>query len=218
MILKINDLRTKFTVINNKPFNMTRETIIEKLRNKYANLGLGDDILGSQADLILTGNPTDETIDGVVEGVGGLLKSIQSSLDKARQKPDPEKPKPTTQPNPNPETKPSNQDQTLADQVKALTQSVQALVTKTATDDKKGNLVKALAAKNIPEKYYNKFLSTVDYGEGYSEEDTVKYMEAEFEDFKQAFATDAAKGGNPPIGTGGTEQKGQALKDIERLA
>ncbi len=68
--MKINDLRTKFTVINNKPFNMTRETIIEKLRNKYANLGLGDEILGSQADLILTGSPTDETIDGVVDGVG----------------------------------------------------------------------------------------------------------------------------------------------------
>ncbi|MBP1165044.1 hypothetical protein JOE44_001928 [Chryseobacterium sp. PvR013] len=197
---------------------MTRETIIEKLRNKYANLGLGDDILGSQADLILTGSPTDETIDGVVDGVGGLLKSIQSSLDKARQKPDPEKPKPVTQPNPNPEPKPGNPDQTLAEQVKALTQSVQALVTKTATDDKKGNLVKALAAKNIPEKYYNKFLTTVDYGEGYSEEDTVKSMETEFEEFKQAFATEGAKGGNPPIGTGGTEQQGQALKDIERLA
>lgn len=191
---------------------MTRETIIEKLRNKYANLGLGDDILGSQADLILTGSPTDETIDGVVDGVGGLLKSIQSSLDKARQKPVEEKKKPEEK---NPEVKP--EDQTLAEQVKALTQSVQALVTKTATDDKKGNLVKALAAKNIPEKYYNKFLSTVDYGEGYSEEDTVKSMEAEFEDFKQAFATEGAKGGNPPIGTGGADQNNQVLKDIERL-
>ncbi|WP_312900181.1 hypothetical protein [Chryseobacterium taichungense] len=201
---------------------MTKETIIEKLKTKYANLGLSDEILGSQADFILTGKPTDETIDGVVDGVGGLLKSIQSSLDKARQKPQPPKPEqapsPAVAPNPNPDPNPGSPDQSLAEQVKALTQSVQALVSKTATDDKKGNLVKALAAKSIPEKYYNKFLSTVDYGENYSEEETVKAMEAEYEDFKQVFATDAAKGGNPPIGTGGTEQQGQALKDIERLA
>jgi hypothetical protein len=212
MILKINVLRAKFTVINNKPFNMTRETIIEKLRNKYANLGLGDDILGSQADLILTGSPTDETIDGVVDGVGGLLKSIQSSLDKARQKPADEKKKPEEKK----ETE-EKKDSTLEEKFEKLLGTVQQLVTKTATDDKKGNLVKALAAKNIPEKYYNKFLSTVDYGEGYSEEDTVKSMEAEFEDFKQAFATEGAKGGNPPIGTGGTDQNNQVLKDIERL-
>jgi len=192
---------------------MTRETIIEKLRNKYANLGLGDEILGSQADLILTGSPTDETIDGVVDGVGGLLKSIQSSLDKARQKPADEKKKSEEKK----ETE-EKKDSTLEEKFEKLLGTVQQLVTKTATDDKKGNLVKALAAKNIPEKYYNKFLTTVDYGEGYSEEDTVKSMEAEFEDFKQAFATEGAKGGNPPIGTGGMEQQGQALKDIERLA
>ncbi|MCE4064351.1 hypothetical protein LXM63_04540 [Chryseobacterium gleum] len=191
---------------------MTRETIIEKLRNKYANLGLGDEILGSQADLILTGSPTDETIDGVVEGVGGLLKSIQSSLDKARQKPTEEKKKPEEKK----ETE-EKKDSTLEEKFEKLLGTVQQLVTKTAIDDKKGNLVKALAAKNIPEKYYNKFLSTVDYGEGYSEEDTVKSMEAEFEDFKQAFATEGAKGGNPPIGTGGTDQNNQVLKDIERL-
>lgn len=212
MLLKINDLRTKFTVINNKPFNMTRETIMEKLRNKYANLGLGDEILGSQADLILTGSPTDETIDGVVEGVGGLLKSIQSSLDKARQKPADEKKKPEEKK----ETE-EKKDSTLEEKFEKLLGTVQQLVTKTAIDDKKGNLVKALAAKNIPEKYYNKFLSTVDYGEGYSEEDTVKSMEAEFEDFKQAFATEGAQGGKPPIGTGGTDQNNQVLKDIERL-
>lgn len=212
MLLKINDLRAKFTTINNKPFNMTRETIIEKLRNKYANLGLGDDILGSQADLILTGNPTDETIDGVVEGVGGLLKSIQSSLDKARQKPADEKKKPEEKK----ETE-EKKDSTLEEKFEKLLGTVQQLVTKTAIDDKKGNLVKALAAKNIPEKYYNKFLSTVDYGEGYSEEDTVKSMEAEFEDFKQAFATEGAQGGKPPIGTGGADQNNQVLKDIERL-
>ncbi|MEA1849186.1 hypothetical protein U9K52_09705 [Chryseobacterium sp. MHB01] len=201
---------------------MTKETIIEKLKTKYANLGLSDEILGSQADFILTGKPTDETIDGVVDGVGGLLKSIQSSLDKARQKPQPPKPEPTPTPapapNPNPAPNPGNPDQSLAEQVKALTQSVQALVSKTATDDKKGNLVKALAAKSIPEKYYNKFLNTVDYGENYSEEETVKAMETEYEDFKQAFAIDGAKGGNPPIGTGGNTQKTEVLKDIERLA
>ncbi|WFB67074.1 hypothetical protein [Chryseobacterium sp. WX] len=191
---------------------MTRETIIEKLRNKYANLGLGDEILGSQADLILTGNPTDETIDGAVEGVGGLLKSIQSSLDKARQKPADEKKK--TEEKKETEEK---KDSTLAEKFEKLLGTVQRLVTKTATDDKKGNLVKALTAKSIPEKYYNKFLNTVDYGENYSEEETVKAMEAEFEDFKQAFATEGAKGGNPPIGTGGADQNNQVLKDIERL-
>ncbi|WP_284464894.1 hypothetical protein [Chryseobacterium sp.] len=192
---------------------MTRETIIEKLRTKYANLGLGDDILGSQADLILTGSPTDETIDGVVDGVGGLLKSIQSSLDKVRQK-QPEKPAEKKPEEIKPVVKP--EDQSLAEQIKALTQSVQSIVSKTAADDKKGSLVKALALKNIPEKYYNKFLNNLDYGESYSEEDTVKSMETEFEDFKQAFATEGAQGTKPPISTG--EQKTQALKDIERLA
>ncbi|WP_137905392.1 hypothetical protein [Chryseobacterium sp. 2VB] len=192
---------------------MTRETIIEKLRTNYIDLGLSDEILGSQADFILSNKPTDETIDGVIDGVGGVLKSFQSSLDKVRQKPADEKKKSEEKK----ETE-EKKDSTLEEKFEKLLGTVQQLVTKTATDDKKGNLVKALAAKNIPEKYYNKFLSTVDYGEGYSEEDTVKSMEAEFEDFKQAFATEGAKGGNPPIGTGGTEQKGQALKDIERLA
>ncbi|WPO89875.1 hypothetical protein [Chryseobacterium sp. HR92] len=193
---------------------MTRETIIEKLRTKYIDLGLSDEILGSQADFILSNKPTDETINGVIDGVGGVLKSIQSSLDKARQK-QPEKPAEKKPEEKKHDVKP--EDQTLAEQVKALTQSVQALVTKTAADDKKGNLVKALAAKNIPEKYYNKFLTIVDYGEGYSEEDTVKAMETEFEDFKQAFATEGAQGGKPPIGTGGADQNNQVLKDIERL-
>lgn len=192
---------------------MTRETIIEKLRTKYIDLGLSDEILGSQADFILSNRPTDETIDGVIEGVGGVLKSIQSSLDKARQKPTDEKKKSEEKK----ETE-EKKDSTLEEKFEKLLGTVQQLVTKTATDDKKGNLVKALAAKNIPEKYYNKFLTTVDYGEGYSEEDTVKSMEAEFEDFKQAFATEGAQGGKPPIGTGGAEQQGQALKDIERLA
>ena len=125
---------------------MTRETIIEKLRTKYANLGLGDDILGSQADLILTGSPTDETIDGVVDGVGGLLKSIQSSLDKARQK-QPEKPTEKKPEEIKPVVKP--EDQSLAEQIKALTQSVQSIVSKTAADDKKGALSKLLLRKTF---------------------------------------------------------------------
>lgn len=193
---------------------MTRETIIDKLKTKYANLGLGEDILGSQADFILANKPTDETIDGIVEGVGVVLKSFQSNLDKARQKPvdKPAEKKPE-------EAKPEEKkDTTLEEKFEKLLGTVQQLVTKTATDDKKGNLVKALTAKSIPEKYYNKFLNTVDYGENYSEDEIVKTMEAEYEDFKQAFATEGAQGGKPPMGTGGADQKTQVLKDIERLA
>lgn len=193
---------------------MTRETIIDKLKTKYANLGLGEDILGSQADFILANKPTDETIDGIVDGVGVVLKSFQSNLDKARQKPV-EKPAEKKPEEAKPEEK---KDTTLEEKFEKLLGTVQQLVTKTTTDDRKGNLVKALTAKSIPEKYYNKFLNTVDYGENYSEDEIVKTMEAEYEDFKQVFATEGAQGGKPPMGTGGTEQQGQALKDIERLA
>ena len=200
---------------------MTKETIIEKLKTKYANLGLSDEILGSQADSILANKPTDETIDGIVHGVGVVLKSFQSVLDKTRQqqKQDSSKKDDSKKQNDDENSKKDDdKNSTLEEKFEKLLGTVQQLVTKTATDDKKGNLVKALAAKSIPEKYYNKFLNTVDYGENYSEEETVKAMESEYEDFKQVFATDAAKGGNPPIGTGGNTQKTEVLKDIERLA
>lgn len=55
------------------------------LKNKYSNLGLGDEILTAQAETLDgLGFITDENIETVINGLEGSLKAIQKSNDKER--------------------------------------------------------------------------------------------------------------------------------------
>lgn len=62
-----------------------KEKIFQQLKQKYANLGLTEEVLQSVAEsLNATGIVTDENLETVIAGQGTMLKSYQSSLDKVR--------------------------------------------------------------------------------------------------------------------------------------
>lgn len=62
-----------------------KEKIFQQLKQKYANLGLAEEVLQSVAEsLNATGIVTDENLETVIAGQGVMLKSYQSSLDKVR--------------------------------------------------------------------------------------------------------------------------------------
>lgn len=62
-----------------------KEKIFNALKQKYSNLGLGDETLMSVAEsLAATGIVTDDNLDTVVAGQGVMLKSYQSTFDKMR--------------------------------------------------------------------------------------------------------------------------------------
>ena len=63
---------------------MNRELLLTKLKTKYSKLGLGEGILGAQADYLLTLSPTEENVDSLVDGMEASLKAYQSVLDKTR--------------------------------------------------------------------------------------------------------------------------------------
>lgn len=62
-----------------------KEKIFNALKQKYSNLGLGDETLMSVAEsLAATGIVTDDNLDTVVAGQGVMLKSYQSTFNKMR--------------------------------------------------------------------------------------------------------------------------------------
>ena len=62
-----------------------KEKIFQQLKQKYANLGLTEDVLKSVAEsLSATGFVTDDNLETVIAGQEVMLKSYQSSLDKVR--------------------------------------------------------------------------------------------------------------------------------------
>lgn len=62
-----------------------KEQILKALREKYANLGLGEKVLNSTADF-LAGVATQETIGTVVAGAETMLKAAQGEADSIRTK------------------------------------------------------------------------------------------------------------------------------------
>lgn len=62
-----------------------KEKIFQQLKQKYANLGLTEEVLRSVAEsLDAMGVVTDDNLETVIAGQGTMLKSYQSSLDKVR--------------------------------------------------------------------------------------------------------------------------------------
>lgn len=108
---------------------MTRELLLTKLKTKYYNLGLGEGILGAQADYLLTLSPTEENVDSLVDGMETVLKSFQSDLDKARaQKKAEQKQEPPKQDPPNQD--PPKTDDGVPEWAKAILESNKAVVEK----------------------------------------------------------------------------------------
>lgn len=191
---------------------MTKENILAKLKNKYGNLGLSDELMGSQSDFILALNPTEENIDSMVDSLETTLKSFQSNLDKARAAA--AKPKPAEQPKP--DVKPTQEEMpTWAQQ---LLSTVQSLQSQQSARSKTDSLVQKLEAEKIPSNFYGRFLKTLDFENDYDETATVESFKNDFNDFKQSFANEAASGITPPM-QAPQNQKASAIRaDIERLA
>lgn len=62
-----------------------KEKLFNALKQKYSNLGLGDETLKSVADsLVNTGLVTEENLDTVVAGQESMLKGYQSTFDRMR--------------------------------------------------------------------------------------------------------------------------------------
>lgn len=60
-----------------------KEKIFQKLKTKYASLGLGDEILQAHAEsLAAMGFVTDDNVDSIVEGQKGFLENLQKLNDK----------------------------------------------------------------------------------------------------------------------------------------
>lgn len=60
-----------------------KQKIMDALKQKYANLGLSDEVFDRVAESVQT-VITDETLDGFVAGAEGMLKQYQSIADRAR--------------------------------------------------------------------------------------------------------------------------------------
>ena len=195
---------------------MDRATILAALKTKYAHLGLSEEMIGAQADYLLSLTPTAENIDGLVEGMGPVLKSFQSTLDKARAaKAKPAEPAPT----PAPGTPPAApESEAVPAWAAGLVQTVNSLQTQLAGKSHSENLIKKLEAEKIPAKFYGRFLSTVDFANEYDEAATVESFKNDYNEFKQAFVNEVAGDLTPPV-IAPTQQKASAVKsDIERLA
>lgn len=65
-----------------------KEKLLEGLKTKYSNLGLGDAVL-SGVTATLENNTTEDNLEATIAGAEGLLKTLQSELDKARSKREP---------------------------------------------------------------------------------------------------------------------------------
>ncbi len=61
-----------------------KQKVTNALKTKYANLGLGDTILGKVADAIVASGVTDETLEVVVAGYEPVLRIMQSEGDSYR--------------------------------------------------------------------------------------------------------------------------------------
>lgn len=126
---------------------MTRELLLTKLKTKYSNLGLGEGILGAQADYLLTLSPTEENVDSLVDGMETVLKSFQSDLDKARaqkkaeQKQEPPKQDP-------PKQDPPKTDDGVPEWAKAILESNKAVAEKLSAIEAE-KVQKSLADKAI---------------------------------------------------------------------
>ena len=60
-----------------------REKIFQKLKTKYSSLGLGDEILMAQAEMLAsTGFVTDDNVDSIVDVQKGYLEGLQKANDK----------------------------------------------------------------------------------------------------------------------------------------
>ena len=60
-----------------------KQKILDALKQKYANLGLGDEVFDRVAESLQT-VVTDENLDSFVAGAEGMLKQYQSIADRAR--------------------------------------------------------------------------------------------------------------------------------------
>ena len=190
---------------------MTKENILALLKNKYKNLGLSDEILGAQSDFLLSQNPTEETIEAMIGGVEPVLKSFQSNLDKLR------KPTPPT-PTPTPPAPPKIEGDEIPAWAKALNDKIDSIANQNANKSKNENLIASLTKAEIPEKFFSKFLKTVDFGEGYDENAVVETFKSDFNDLKQTFVNEEVNALGGPIVAPQSQAKSTAEANIDRLA
>lgn len=84
-----------------------KEQILTALKQKYANLGLSDQVLNSVSEMLANSVKEDSEIEGAISGVEGILKAFQSDTDKirtatAKKSQKKEDPEPTPKNNPEP--------------------------------------------------------------------------------------------------------------------
>lgn len=190
-----------------------KEKIFQALKQKYSNLGLGDETLMSVAEsLAATGIVTDDNLDTVVAGQESMLKSYQSTFDKMRTESANYKKEIETLKNKggdNNEPDKNEMPEWFKTYIKEQEAKIEALTkeNETAKADKakaeRSNLIKSLATKaGIPEWRIN---------EGFAITDTMEEAEIKtyMDSIKQNIVTNSleGKGGNSII------PKGEVSKD-----
>ena len=203
---------------------MTRELLLTKLKTKFSNLGLGEGILGAQADYLLTLSPTEENVDSLVDGMETVLKSFQSDLDKARAKkaetkPDPKPAEPNPNPNPNPNPKQETVD--VPEWAKALIESNKAVADKLSAFEtekvQRSYAEKAIAKLNelgVKESFYKLHVS----GKQFQNEEEIETFAQSLKETQDSFLQDlnikALEGRTPPV-FGETKSEAEVSPDVK---
>ena len=124
-----------------------KEKLLEGLKTKYSNLGLGDAVL-SGVTATLENNTTEDNLEATIAGAEGLLKTLQSELDKARSK---REPKVEVKEEPKVEPKVDNEFAELRKMVEGLTTKLEQTEQEKLAEKKFNELAKVAKTKGISE-------------------------------------------------------------------
>lgn len=209
-----------------------KKQILEALKNKYKNLGLGEKAFEGVADFLSTSITEESQIETAIAGVEGLLKAFQADADKLRTEKSAAEKKlaelvaKATGNEPTPEIDPkSNDDDTpawaksLIESNKTLSDKLAALEGEKVTSTRKGQLTKLI--EKLPaelQKPYNRMaidkLTDEEFATLTSE------ITTEVEGISNTIAVKGAVFGRPAGGgaTGATTDTKPADKEVEAVA
>lgn len=137
-----------------------KEQILSALKQKYANLGLSDQVLSSVSEMLANSVTEESAIEGAISGVESLLKAVQGDNDRIRtaaaKKQQPKKEEPTPQPQgaeqkpePQQNEQPPEWAKALISTVSTLTNEINAIKGEKISNSRKGVLDELI--KDLPD-------------------------------------------------------------------
>ncbi|WP_114752300.1 hypothetical protein [Pleomorphovibrio marinus] len=212
------------------------EKILEKLKNKYTNMGFSEKAFKGVADYLSATVSEEDQIETSVEGVEKLLKAFQGDIDKrvtdavAKAKAEKEKKaedggnegKGSKQEDPPGEKKKTDEIPAWAQQMmetnKALSEKLQSMETGNLKENRKNILKKKL--EGAPEKITSKILKDFERMNFEDEDSFNSYVtetSEEVEQIKQDFSNDGLRGFGAPKKAGANGKKEASKEEVEDI-